>query len=153
MRGKDLGHFFTCSYFGITPAYAGKRPDSLRKQGEQRDHPRLCGEKCGAYSAEKMAAGSPPPMRGKDFLESNSGCICRITPAYAGKSLLRSIRAFTDKDHPRLCGEKMITLMHLISPHGITPAYAGKSARSPSAFLASSDHPRLCGEKQISATT
>ena len=126
MRGKDLGHFFTCSYFGITPAYAGKRPDSLRKQGEQRDHPRLCGEKCGAYSAEKMAAGSPPPMRGKDFLESNSGCICRITPAYAGKSLLRSIRAFTDKDHPRLCGEKMITLMHLISPHGITPAYAGK---------------------------
>ena len=30
----------------------------------------------------------------------------RITPAYAGKSLLCHACLFAEQDHPRLCGEK-----------------------------------------------
>ena len=86
-------------------------------------------------------------MRGKVvYLVTNTLGI-RITPAYAGKSLLCSTKRLYNKDHPRLCGEK---LKHMIkntggkgSPppmrgkglretvyqigDGITPAYAGKS--------------------------
>ena len=71
----------------------------------------------------------------------------RITPAYAGKSLLESVAVVCGRDHPRLCGEKMIfrsepdeisgspppmrgkVIMRVIgiSSRGITPAYAGKS--------------------------
>ena len=51
-----------------------------------KDHPRLCGEKPNKNQKEWYAAGSPPPMRGKDATEHivNSGD--GITPAYAGKS-------------------------------------------------------------------
>ncbi len=45
-------------------------------------------------------------MRGKDngiaMLESVAG----ITPAHAGKSMLRFVSAFDGGDHPRPCGEK-----------------------------------------------
>ena len=86
-------------------------------------------------------------MRGKDF-----GCCVgvfsqRITPACAGKSLFMDIRSEYTRDHPRLCGEKLlyfsITALssgspplvrgkageeeHIIATVGITPACAGKS--------------------------
>ena len=70
----------------------------------------------------------------------------RITPAYAGKSSTRLLYVLSEKDHPRLCGEKSVSLADSIlitgSPPpmrgkvvrlfnnceclGITPAYAGK---------------------------
>ena len=71
----------------------------------------------------------------------------RITPAYAGKRIFFNPLELLTKDHPRLCGEKVIficvTYRYLGSPPpmrgkasclsakflavGITPAYAGKS--------------------------
>ena len=66
MRGKVSGYRPVGGIFGITPAYAGKRfpLDTLS----------------GVY------AGSPPPMRGKEFLWIMPTPVFRITPAYAGKS-------------------------------------------------------------------
>ena len=86
-------------------------------------------------------------MRGKveapDFFALNH----RITPAYAGKRDLPQ-QAFADcKDHPRICGEKLLSYILFIHSLGspphmrgkvgfgkahwciirITPAYAGKS--------------------------
>ena len=45
-------------------------------------------------------------MRGKVEFNRGNHALCRITPAYAGKSsaLFESIRV--PQDHPRLCGEK-----------------------------------------------
>ena len=71
------------------------------------------------------------------------------------------------RDHPRLCGEKVKILQFLLKVRGspppmrgkvlglrtsgllprITPAYAGKSASDISAASFKRDHPRLCGEK------
>ena len=85
-------------------------------------------------------------MRGK-VLDRMTKVECKgITPAYAGKSL--SFFSFLSffKDHPRLCGEKLLLKLwefqHTGSPPpmrgkekishrtlgstGITPAYAGK---------------------------
>ena len=70
-----------------------------------------------------------------------------ITPAYAGKSVNRFSVYLNRQDHPRLCGEKFVSLtVNIIHPGspppmrgkgtfgvdtstttGITPAYAGKS--------------------------
>ena len=66
MRGKVSVKLDALATAGITPAYAGKRfpLDTLS----------------GVY------AGSPPPMRGKEFLWIMPTPVFRITPAYAGKS-------------------------------------------------------------------
>ncbi len=53
-----------------------------------RDHPRLCGEKVFGGKDEASYKGSPPPMRGKDFLYLGEKMVHRITPAYAGKSCI-----------------------------------------------------------------
>ena len=114
-----------------------------------------------------LAEGSPPPMRGKVLGLRTSGLLPRITPAYAGKSASDISAASFKRDHPRLCGEKLIAISIFLcasgSPppmrgkvvrydefafySGITPAYAGKSLSGLSVRLLYRDHPRLCGEK------
>ena len=91
----------------------------------------------------------------------------RITPAYAGKSVLGDPRCHSSRDHPRLCGEKLISLHKSSSERGspppmrgkgiffgiyaviigITPAYAGKRESCMHPVIVTQDHPRLCGEK------
>ena len=71
---------------GITPAYAGKSSRCATWLVSMKDHPRLCGEKNADEPYSQCTAGSPPPMRGKAHLYSCNAAVCRITPAYAGKS-------------------------------------------------------------------
>ena len=71
---------------GITPAYAGKRVPKIPQTQRTRDHPRLCGEKHAQMFRFLRIRGSPPPMRGKVFLNYFTKKSSRITPAYAGKS-------------------------------------------------------------------
>ena len=74
-----------------------------------------------------------------------------------------------DRDHPRLCGEKMVDVDTIAIASGspppvrgkgvdcgtvqgvlrITPACAGKSPNQRCQRPEDQDHPRLCGEKQI----
>ena len=86
-------------------------------------------------------------MRGKDGTKEWADKMGRITPAYAGKSLVSLGSLSQVWDHPRVCGEKTVASVEELiaggSPprmrgkgtshhrkhrkHGITPAYAGKS--------------------------
>ena len=50
--------------------------------------------------------GSPPRMRGKVSAVIVATVGFRITPAYAGKSLVCQSSSVCGKDHPRVCGEK-----------------------------------------------
>ena len=70
-------------------------------------------------------------------------------PAYAGKCRKYGSYGGGKKDHPRMCGEKVLYSVGLKQVSGITPAYAGK--RSPALFPLRSpeDHPRVCGEKKV----
>ena len=88
-------------------------------------------------------------MRGKVLNGFRDNPYYRITPAYAGKSLVTAKPAFPDQDHPRLCGEKLSEIPFIQSSHRITPAYAGKSRIAAGACLQRRDHPRLCGEKPV----
>ena len=131
------------------------------------DHPRLCGEKFCFYTLMIFLVGSPPPMRGKVLFLHVDDIPCRITPAYAGKSICRCESYAICWDHPRLCGEKGVILVNSGAVAGspppmrgkvvvsafhdlferITPAYAGKSLYCPASRRFLPDHPRLCGEK------
>ena len=88
MRGKvpDSAKKFTNSR--ITPAYAGKSYRFFVVACDDWDHPRLCGEKTHTGALFTAYKGSPPPMRGKDGVDSIPQDSDRITPAYAGKSFV-----------------------------------------------------------------
>ena len=152
---------------GITPAYAGKREGPKNAQSKVGDHPRVCGEKCIPLTRGHGRQGSPPRMRGKVQLGEIDLQDIWITPAYAGKSLLKLLHHVGLRDHPRVCGEKAYSLVINGSEWGspprmrgkgtkrcssrrggrITPAYAGKSKRIAPSSVLFGDHPRVCGEK------
>ena len=146
MRGKDANNDGFEYFNGITPAYAGKSLHVVGLFVNVQDHPRLCGEKETDIQARNKKAGSPPPMRGKAKLVVFPINVLRITPAYAGKRFAAVKLSPALRDHPRLCGEKVILnrftaftigspppmrgKVHSRSLRGcwgrITPAYAGK---------------------------
>ena len=87
-------------------------------------------------------------MRGKAVVAGQRAGLCRITPAYAGKSLPIRHFCINMEDHPRLCGEKAPhwtgksvllgspppmrgkgqAVLDFLRRARITPAYAGKSS-------------------------
>ena len=85
MRGKgEIPHDFM-SVARITPAYAGKSSRYGLFCAENKDHPRLCGEKPSPAKRNCYETGSPPPMRGKVYEKLKEHHETGITPAYAGK--------------------------------------------------------------------
>ena len=129
----------------------------------------MCGEKsrCGTFALQ--IPGSPPRVRGKAFRDRQVNGFDGITPAYAGKRLLHTSGDIRGWDHPRVCGEKMVSMI----PHrrsrgspprvrgkvqplgergsqaGITPACAGKRRSIGRLSQPTRDHPRVCGEKSM----
>lgn len=110
------------------------------------DHPRAGGEKPSMSMWFCRGSGSPPHRRGKEVSSSEDAKKLRITPAWAGKSLLLLALSHGFRDHPRVGGEKVyITRRPPVTlgspPRGrgkvdtadwaerlarITPAWAGK---------------------------
>ena len=126
MRGKAVAIFRQLHHGRITPAYAGKRDSIPQQSSLRRDHPRVCGEKPRIFFMSIRSAGSPPRMRGKGqplyIVVSESG----ITPACAGKSLVRELLLIVSRDHPRVCGEKCAGIVALLIKVGSPPRVRGK---------------------------
>ena len=106
MRGKACLKRPSGPGLRITPAYAGKSRLAVRQRVSGRDHPRVCGEKQKHGRKKQYGLGSPPRMRGKEINTEKGPSEPRITPAYAGKSLLVCHAVVIQQDHPRVCGEK-----------------------------------------------
>ena len=132
---------------GSPPRMRGKACVACASAAPGWDHPRVCGEKNLEDKSLHPVRGSPPRMRGKEETETGGPGPSGITPAYAGKrsSCVSVFAGF--RDHPRVCGEKLVCLpfrnytagspprmrgkVDEVLPgdtfSGITPAYAGKS--------------------------
>ena len=114
--------------------------------------------------------GSPPRVRGKVEVQVADKLVAGITPACAGKSGKTDWTTMCRRDHPRVCGEKVIIITVMLYEPGspprvrgkvlsacerrdgvrITPACAGKSPCACQYAASQWDHPRVCGEKCIS---
>ena len=133
---------------GITPAYAGNTYRLQRSESLQRDHPRLRGEHCLSWKAYPCDPGSPPPTRGTHLKNEFCFTEARITPAYAGNTIVLFLKVVALKDHPRLRGEHLdkfnksdllegsppptrgtpLIFNLFTHPPRITPAYAGNTS-------------------------
>ena len=94
----------------------------------------------------------------------------RITPAYAGRTSFYPAAPGLTKDHPRVCGENLSSIVSTLASVGspprmrgepqrrvldpsaarITPAYAGRTAAVIMIVTDFGDHPRVCGENSTS---
>ena len=105
VRGKRRHGSGTKSPERITPACAGKTHRDLVCLFVAEDHPRVCGENGFPGVTSSARAGSPPRVRGKPCAGfvwvSPSG----ITPACAGKTVIKICPEARGEDHPRVCGE------------------------------------------------
>ena len=166
-RGKALFADFQRARKRITPAWAGKRPSARSPAEPDWDHPRVGGEKFIASVENVASKGSPPRGRGKEVVFPSFCMWLGITPAWAGKSVIRprSVRKYGD--HPRVGGEKsqsgsrsnrvggspprgrgkVSAFLAGIATEGITPAWAGKRLCRPQRRRVPPDHPRVGGEK------
>ena len=108
-------------------------------------------------------------MRGKQLLLRLSLWQVGITPARAGKTLLKSSRKSWTGDHPRACGENRRLSDNSVQRKGspprvrgklskngprglhqrITPARAGKTVQLRRGARRAADHPRACGENLL----
>ena len=170
MRGKHTGRKSADAALRITPAHAGKTPfRNLQNRGLS-DHPRTCGENQFCHVKIGQSFGSPPHMRGKQFIASVPNCLLRITPAHAGKTAFLSAVHWPASDHPRTCGENRLISAsspalsgsppHMRGKHAlavdlardvrITPAHAGKTGQIQTIRRVTTDHPRTCGENVTS---
>ena len=105
MRERHSGDWAQVIQYGITPAYAGKTISLPHSSRSARDHPRVCGKDSWAVLSPTRRRGSPPRMRERPFAQCTHKTHIRITPAYAGKTLMARDVAILLEDHPRVCGK------------------------------------------------
>ena len=105
-RGKALLAECRHGVVGITPAWAGKRPQTAHRVKPQQDHPRVGGEKPYFAGVRAGPAGSPPRGRGKVRTRKCAASQHGITPAWAGKRAGQCWGLCSARDHPRVGGEK-----------------------------------------------
>ena len=127
MRGKDLELGVLHGRVRITPAYAGKSLTDSGKVSCKWDHPCVCGEKLSIHCIDTTSPGSPLRMRGKGVILLLRQKSYRITPAYAGKRGVLHGRVILERDHPCVCGEKLVTALGGIAREGSPLRMRGKA--------------------------
>ena len=173
--------------YRITPACAGRSWGSRCSGCPLWDHPRVRGEKAEGvrmivgilgspprargeapeWKRIRKSTGSPPRARGEVVLTIGTQIVERITPACAGRRSISRIPENSDRDHPRVRGEKYPrwallpsavgspprargegrSILEMGEPVGITPACAGRRTRMRPLQRELQDHPRVRGEK------
>ena len=152
---------------GIIPAGAGRSSDAAPFARTNRDHPRGCGEKGREMINDQLLLGSSPRVRGEARKPTSPRARSGIIPAGAGRSQNVRFCHLVLRDHPRGCGEKVVSVgLHsmttgssprvrgednrrhaVIVVDGIIPAGAGRSETTAGRGARGRDHPRGCGEK------
>ena len=104
-RGTLVVNAFIFYAIGITPAYAGNTYKHRRIHISTKDHPRIRGEHHRQFHLQVWILGSPPHTRGTLSLSPGYQRKVRITPAYAGNTILIACQPSAVQDHPRIRGE------------------------------------------------
>ena len=125
--GRALYITSTMSPRRITPAYAGNSLFSFKRR---------------VYST-----GSPPRMRGTVRGSKTKRAVARITPAYAGNRPKPPKQTKQHKDHPRVCGEQIMSPLILAGVLGSPPRMRGTAIKSLAVVISSGITPAYAGNR------
>ena len=125
-RGKAQVQFLQRQGGGITPACAGKSVPRAHDHEPWWDHPRMRGEKSFFGWLVREELGSPPHARGKDLAAVRAAGKSGITPACAGKRVIKTCINPNIRDHPRMRGEKRNPAGSVAITEGSPPHARGK---------------------------
>ena len=149
------------------PACAGNAPRNQSASGDGAVHPRVRGERFGAPFFGLPLTGSSPRARGTRQHVIESGSPSRFIPACAGNATARRRPHRPSTVHPRVRGERIVTVetvdpiggssprargthlvtcRHRLLPRFI-PACAGNASRPEIMRVGGSVHPRVRGER------
>ena len=146
-RGKALHPSSSARSSRITPAWAGKSRAKCKANSNQRDHPRVGGEKPPALGISATDTGSPPRGRGKVLRTHPPQNSVGITPAWAGKSRRYAKSRTKPKDHPRVGGEKVPLPWLVLLPSGSPPRGRGKVVHGALVHCAAGITPAWAGKR------
>ena len=125
VRGARAGRARPAGPSGIIPACAGSTGHSRFRVLLIRDHPRMCGEHRSLTDSLSPARGSSPHVRGAlpDLVPGveEGG----IIPACAGSTAASIQPVSASWDHPRMCGEHMVSTRRICQPSGSSPHVRG----------------------------
>ena len=93
VRGTGKLNYRVFAKIRITPACAGNRSNGTADTARHGDHPRVCGEQRLTSTCKADVQGSPPRVRGTDYVRDVCNFTQRITPACAGNRL-RNLRKY-----------------------------------------------------------
>ena len=110
---------------GIIPACAGSTQIGLEVIPCGGDHPRMCGEHAKLAQALHCNVGSSPHVRGARVRMRGTAPLRGIIPACAGSTWFFRCCSPGCRDHPRMCGEHFLRLIHEIMPTGSSPHVRG----------------------------
>ena len=130
------------------------------------EHPRVCGENSLVKNGWGPEYGTSPRMRRKQQEPAPAPADEGNIPAYAGKTPVTCAPILPASEHPRVCGENLLSQKLHIRPRGTSPrmrgkpaekvtvqelkrnipAYAGKTTIARCLACCHQEHPRVCGE-------
>ena len=117
VRGAPLRQCSRVSLCGIIPACAGSTICLFCCFLYVWDHPRMCGEHRDCSASRSNRSGSSPHVRGALWCRLSFLFLSGIIPACAGSTPSTAGGSTKARDHPRMCGEHLIS--HA-SPEGST---------------------------------
>ena len=129
MRGTRGRDFATLLNFGIIPAHAGNTLGGDAFNLANGDHPRACGEHSKYRSSIYGGRGSSPRMRGTQPGCADGHRSDGIIPAHAGNTVTNSCEAVRTWDHPRACGEHVLSRGVTLGSSGSSPRMRGTRVR------------------------
>ena len=173
MRGKPISLFGIPTAIRLIPAHAGKTRVRALLSRRRGAHPRACGENRSVSARCLMRSGSSPRMRGKPRVHVTGNLIDGLIPAHAGKTRSLNSVNFSNRAHPRACGENCFLVWYSraragssprmrgkpdrlsvkVATRRLIPAHAGKTEVGIEVVARERAHPRACGENAFTASS
>ena len=169
VRGEPTFSAYRRRPSGLTPAGAGRTCCPTGRWSASTAYPRRCGENGGDGGVGVVPEGLPPQVRGERPARLRRRRVGGLTPAGAGRTRFRGVRASGLRAYPRRCGENGEYVVgggaqsglppqvrgELPAPPqacgvgGLTPAGAGRTVRGAVASRRRPAYPRRCGENEM----
>ena len=165
-RGRHCPVILQMADSRLTPAWAGKTVIITLRLWSLSTHPRVGGEDDWPCTAVATDDDSPPRGRGRPWWRPRASIGGRLTPAWAGKTMIVGVHSMTRSTHPRVGGEdtrrhpatswtgdspprgrgRRSDRAHVDGAGRLTPAWAGKTRGPLGVHQRRATHPRVGGE-------